>query len=455
MSVRDTTAYHDLLELARTPGRAVHWRLEGRLLVAGQEVLITAITYHSDRRQFASRYYGDIFVGVKVDLATYRYIVNNQRSLQFELVKAQQSPDGLVNTEVYRYGQVYTAYLCDPVDPAMMAQVDANSRADGSVLQLSGVVEINLQLVEPMIDDLRLEETGGIFRQTTLQTVLKTLLGYTLGETSNPSALQDGEYVGMRGVDIVPLDNTRVYDHIVIPNGTRLTAIPSYLHDQYGLYSSGVGWHINRGWCYLYPLLNTQYFNSRKRTLTVLNVPVSEIPVMERSFLVRSDQIFVFATGESRHVDSGERIQAGQGNGLRLSRASDLLDTYATTQGNKTTFNKAGNVKAFLVDERPSQKANVRHAQSQFTDNPYRDVSPLVQAKGSTVTVNWDRSAPDLLYPGMPVKFLYKENDRLYSLLGTLAAMETYTATSTGSVTDLHYIAKTTLTLHVERRETA
>jgi hypothetical protein len=453
MSVRESTTYKELLTLMKTPGRVVHWRLGGSLLVKGQRTKYTNIVKHATKHLYGERYYGDTYLTIKVDPVVYRHIVKYKNDVQFELTKAQQSPDGIVNTEVKRYVQLFNAYLTDPVDPAIMATLGNDEDKKGTVVQASNQVEITFQLIEPVVADLRLEEVGGIFRNVTIEKLLRTLLSYKLGPDENPETLKDEKYTGIRGVDIMPPDNARVYDHIVIPNGTRLYELPKQLQEDYGVYASGLGWHIVRGWCFFYPLLNYTLFTQREKTLTILNVPVTEIPVMERTFLHRSGQLYVFSTGDTAFFDRTEHVQLNKGTGLRMSRASDLLDKFVVTSQNKTTFNKAEKVAGFILEERPDKKVNVRHTPVHFTDNPFKHTTPLSESMGTPVVVEWDRSAPELLYPGMQVKFLFKGEERIESLIGTLIGAESITATKTGALTDVNFISRTRLIINLIRRD--
>lgn len=452
MSVRESTTYKELMELMQTPGRRVHWRLEGNLMVNGQAVKYTNIVDFSSKHLFGQRYYGDLMLTLRIGLAGWRHLVKNKRQIQFELVRAHQSADGVATRGGDRLVQTFNAHLTDATDPVLDGQVDGQTRTDGTVADLSQLKEVTLQLVEPLVDTLRMEEVGGIYRNATVGEVLQTLLGFQLPEKNAPvETLLGKEYEGLRGVDLQPPDNAKRYDHIIVPNGMRLYQLPKYLQENYGVYASGLGWHIFRGWCYLYPLLNYRKFTERQRTLTVLNVPESEVPVMERTFLNRSGQLYVFATGKTEMTDNTEQVQLNRGNGLRMSKASDLIDGMSKTSQNKTHFSQQSQVTGVVVDERPDKVTNVRQVPGHYTDNPYAQTSELAASLGTIVAVNWDRAAPELLYPGMPTKFLYKAGNRIHALMGTLVGISIYTATHSGSATDTHFLTKCKLVMNLER----
>lgn len=452
MSVNKPLTYEELLELAQTPPRRVFWQLEATVFVDGNPTKNLRVVSQNIQGNFNTRYYPDHFVTLMIDPVLYRYMLKNVNKIEIELVKAEQSGNGLVNTEVERRVQRYKAYMTKNVHPAMVQAIGRDSRKTDGVEQLSNMVEITFHLIEPVIADMRMEEVGGIFKDVTLEELLKVLLGYKLNPANDPTLYTDPLYVQLRGVDVIPPDNQHRYEHIKIPNGTRLTHVPRYLQDTYGIYSSGLGWHIYRGWCFIYPLLNYTGFQARKKTLTILNVPEDEIPTMERTFLNRSDQLYVFATGDKLHTDITERIQLNQGHGLRHSRASDLVDKFRDIDANRVYFDQKEKVKGYLLDERPDAKANVRFVENHFTDNPFPDVSKLTNSLGTEYQMQWDNAAPELLYPGMQTKVLYKDEDRIKELYGTIAHIEVVNRPTTDQLTDRHFISRVVMTMFITRQ---
>jgi hypothetical protein len=104
-----------------------------------------------------------------------------------------------------------------------------------------------------------------------------------------------------------------------------------------------------------------------------------------------------------------------------------------------------------LLSERPNGKNNIRFVKDRFTDNPYKDTSALTMGLGTRIRVNWDNSDPSLLYPGMQVKFLYKDAGLIKEMKGVLIGLEVITSPSTGSILDNHYITQSVLTLQINK----
>lgn len=454
MSIQTTTTYKDMLELMQRPAQPVFWRLTTKLFANGLELLVSNTLNMVSIADYESRYYADIFITISVDPVVKRRVLENLQTLEVEVVRQQQSVEGDDVPGVYKQGQRFNAYVTDPTNPALMGLGGIQGGQGDSVEQISQLENITLQLVEPVVAEYRALETGGIFGQSgtvDLQQVLRYTMGLTIPKNASKGLLESGQYLGIRGVDVVKPDNTRKYDHIVIPSFTRLTSVPKYLQENYGIYASGLGWHIERSRCFVYPLMDYTQYQKRHKVLTVLNVPVNEAPTMERTFFEKGKEIFVFATGDVGHVDESENVQQNVGNGIRYSLAGNLLDDMCEVKDNKVNFKQSDNVKGLVIDERPRKDNVVRRAELGFTDNPYRETSRLALGIGTRLSLRWDNSNKDLLYPGMPVKVLYKSDGKVKSLLGVLVGTVNQTTVSTDSILDNRFTGTTLLNVHVQR----
>lgn len=453
MSITDQGVYKELLLLAKSTPRKVNWRLEGNLYVTGQRVTVANVVQHINDCDFATRFYGDQFITIQVDPVVYRHVVNYKNMLTFEVVKLQQDGKGQDSGGEVKKSQRFKAHLLNSHDPAMIAALGKGERKDGTVVQASRLIDVHLQLEDNFLNDYRLRDVGGVYPNITMYKLIKFLMGHTLGETVDVPTVSEPEYLGLRGVDIIDCDNTKVYDQIVIPAGIRLYQLPDFLQKEYGVYNTGMGWHYYRGWCFIYPLLNYQLHPVREKTMTVVNIPQTEIPALEKSYLYRSDHLYVFATGDSGNIDTTEHMQQNQGVGQRFVNADKLLDSFVTTDSNITTVNRKTNERKFVIENRGDGTPNVRMAKERFTNNPFKIASVFAQSMGTTVVLQWDRSSPELLYPGMPVDFMFKDGETMTTLKATLMGMKTITSPATTMATDKHFISTTTLTLFVKRRD--
>lgn len=465
MSVRNSLGRQELIRLANLPGHAVHWRLEVTVMVQGQPIRITNIISETYQHKFYRSYYGTRQLVLRMDAVAYRHLLKFRNELIIELRKAEEDPTGKAPADVKRYAQTFKAYLTEMADPAISAKLGEGEDTNNTNVQLANQLDVTFDLIEPIISDLRMESIGGVFKKKdkklTIKEFFRITLGYRLGPDESKEALLDEEFTDIRGVDVVDPENEREYEHIVVKEGTPLYKLPRLIQEQYGVYASGIGFSIYRGWVFIYPALNYTRFEDREQTLTILNIPEREIPSMSKTYIYEGKQLYIFATGQSSHNDEVNRLQLNKGNGIRFSRASDFInknpdeEDYAEQTTNKAIFDRKKKVVEYIIEEKKDEKMLVRPYDLRFTDNPFQASSELALAMGTTFTVQWDRAAPELLFPGMQVKVLFMDGETLYNLFGVLIGIEYVTKTKTGAITDLHFITSVHLVIHLERRELA
>ena len=101
-------------------------------------------------------------------------------------------------------------------------QVDQASIADKMAISI-----VNFQLIDPAAYNLRLQEVGGIFKNANAMTVLK----YYLSKVR----LVD-EFAKQTSVAAITADavyQTKTFSSLVVPEGTKLQALPDLLHRRY------------------------------------------------------------------------------------------------------------------------------------------------------------------------------------------------------------------------------
>jgi len=452
MSVRNPITYEELLELTRSPGFLTSWDINCTLSIAEvpHDVLNTGGIMAT--RMFGETYYGNMFLVIDVDSVVHQRMVNHKDHLTVEITRRQITEEGIDAGDHLTFSQTFDAKLTDATNPDIMA-LTAATHGNSVTQQLTQPRKIALQLIEPFLSDYRLVSTGGVYRDVTMKEILQVVLGVNMGKVPDAAMLSSREYPGLRGVDVTEPDNTTRYSHLLIPP-MKLVEIPKFLQEKAGgVYSSGLGWHVYRGICYVYPRLKTTGFQEQPRTLTVLNIPTGEIPTLEKTFLVRSNQVFVFSTGSTGHADESEGVLSNVGNGIRYSPASHLLDSFRTVSENKAWCIRKDNVKEFIVKERPDGRNNIRDIPGNFTDNPYPLLSELTLGLGSVIRLNWDHAAPQLVYPGMQVRILYKKGEHIVQRYGSLMGIVEVEVSATETLLDNHYTNTCSLIVRVAEEE--
>jgi len=157
------------------------------------------------------------------------------------------------------------------------------------------------------------------------------------------------------------------------------------------------------------------------------------------------------ATGDSKHIDDSEQQQLNEGNGVRFIDASKVFDDWGKVDNNRLTVTRADNVNEILAESRPNKLNYVKESSQRITTNYMQQYSALARRSGSFIQHVWENANPDLLYPGMPVKLMYLQNNTAEELYGTLVGVHSFSTAETKGMVNKRFIDNATLTVFINR----
>lgn len=455
MTVTTEGLREDIDKLLNTKLPATRWKLIGEFIVEGESYFVNDVLIFQSHEPYTAKYAPERFIKVHLPWRTYsRIILPNLDKLKFRLTYELQREFGIPLDGAPSIEYNFNAHIPDPISVDITAP--SISDEDEALDDVSNMPTIRVQLTTQVMDEMRLVHNQGIPRNCTVSDVMKYYLGYELQERASTAGLDAPDYQRVRGVDMWPANNEKVYDHIPVPTGTLLRDVPKLLQESKGVYASGIGYYYKRGWWFVFPQLDTTRFDKVKKTLTIVNVPRNEIGGSERSYITEGDAVWMIATGDTLYRDATERDFYTFGNEFAYSPASKLFDGQELV---KKTNNEALSqhndfMKGFSVTERPGELYNTHYdPDTFFTDNPYPVASELSSGLGVIAEVAWDAAHPDLIYPGQPVKFVYVVNGEIRYRYGTLVGAIEATSPETGRALDNDYICRISLRVFMEREE--
>lgn len=448
MLFKDATTYNELLRLAQTNPAPVNVKLTGIIYADGNPIGIRNVLSTNCQRNYMNDNAEVMFVTVQVGQLTYLRLIEPARDkLKFELLTTIRDQRGLEAKVADTRRRTYRAWLADSLDVALAGGDIGDSETDENRL-----MDITFQLTDPKHDEMRYTDVGGIHRDQTLTQLMQLKLGFDLEGRGSTAGLDNPDYDGVRGVDIYPTSNATHYQHIPVDSGTPLTKLPTFLQRTKGIYATGLGQFYQSGRWYIFPLLDVTRFDTEEKTLTILNVPPDDMISPERSFIYEADQLYVFSTGGADYLDSSENTFQRYGSSVSFTPAkNNLLNDHVTRSNNKTTPRPDATLQGYAVTKRSMDQSKSINAYHHFTDNPYPMTSEMALGRGVILRVGWENADTSLLYPGMPVKFLYIMDGNVTARYGTLVAVDCSTAPSTGLALDDDYRNNATLTLFLDR----
>lgn len=349
-------------------------------------------------------------------------------------------PEAVLNVERY------SATLVDTGNPAIEnSGINAISE---TALNLTNILEVNFQLVNKALEQLRVISVGGIYRNSTVEDVVKGVL-----TTESKRVQVEGSRMP-KGVDMVEASNKVKREHIVLPQGTRLVDVPEYVHKRCGgIYNAGLGYFLRGDYWYVYPCYDTTRFPHVTRTLTVINVPKNKFPNVERTYRKDGNNLVVLATGQVKFRDDSEVQQLNRGNGVRFADANKFMDGFVKTQNNKTVASRGTNNSEFEALQRKDNISIAPLSARPINANPFVEYSAIARRDGAIFAFVWENSFPNLVFPGMMVKVLYLEDDEIKEHYGVLVKAHHFVQMRGQGMTEVRYVTHSTLSVFIKQEK--
>ena len=391
-------------------------------------------------RDYVSSFTDEITCTIQIPLGVYaRLIYPNRLDLQITLTKVPLGEiSNTVNPDDPIQSERYSALLIDGVrSPTVGQGTEVN---DQNSLDLTQIIDVNFQLYDKALEQIRVMLSGGVCRSTTVQDAITTIL-----TNQAMSAVVDDKRA-VSGIDMVDADNTDEKGQIVITHGTKLIDVVDFMQARVGVYNAGIGNYIQNKFWYIYPLYDTSSFNTRIKTLTILILPKRKFASIERTFRVNGNSLTILITSETGFKDDSGSNYVAHGNGVRFADASTLMDVGSSTSGNKLLLKRDSNNSELVSDTAVAGINNAPVSTSRITANPFVEFSQLALKKGGGFKCVWENSDSSLITPGMAAKVIYSDNDGIETIYGIVHVVTSISQRASG-FSNAKFTNKTALTL--------
>lgn len=392
------------------------------LIANGKEIPVQAVTGVHRLRDYINNYtdlFSITFMTIKSDLE-YK-IKPYQDNLEAVIIRTQVSNNPLIQKTGANTPRVVARYKAVMTDSSRDLIKQNNPFVkDKDVMGRSISEQVTIQLIDPTVDKLRLMTIGTIPRATSGMKIIETLLTKYSKEATNLAG------TATLGLDIAPDYNDEVREAIVIPSFTKVTKMPDLVAANCGgIYPAGFSYYLqNRIW-YLFPPYDPKRYFKVKRNLTIVNVPKNRLAGIEKTFTNSKTQLIVLCTGEASHVDFADQNQLSYGNGARFLDANKLTNMGEMTN-NRYQVNAGKNLNEIQTNERRDGLSVAFRGTKAITSNKLAQTSLMASRMGSFVQLEWTSSDDSVVYPGMPVRYLYLDNAKPTEAFGVVVAIETY-----------------------------
>jgi len=443
MVIDDELLYKQILALAADDIKPINFKWTGEFVYDTTVLPVLNVIGFTMLSDYNSKLTDTLVVKVQIRRSDRIDIDKfNKSLLRFRLINTVTRPEDATDEVGVQEVLTYDAWLLDNTSTSVARESrdDNYNNSDN----LGGLIEIDIQLTEVGFGEFRTLEVSGVYNKVTMQDMLQGLLSREAPKLDNSSY----------NVNVITPDNNRIYYQSLIPSGTKLIDLPKLLQSKYGIYATGMSYYLTKKTWFIYPLYRHKETYSKLSTLTILNVPSNEMAKITNSYIVNEGGIFIFATGKSRHTDDSISILSNNGVGWKSANGNNVMDGYRThskgistiAPGDNNLLYQFNDIKDVVSDRTPLLNSDVK-----LTTNPLAMASDITKGLGSLVDIIWESSNHSLLFPGMPVIYLYKQGGKVQRMLGTLLGAETEVQSVKRNITDNRYVSNTNLTIYAQR----
>lgn len=433
----------------------VTFRYNGTIHTKQKDIKVIKIISIDTIRNYINNIADEIHIIIYLDTKQYlRDIYPYAANLEFtfeilELSITEYSDEKVLN----RYRERFKAVVKDKENVnAIDTKADKHSDLE---LGLIGPIEVRLQLINRIIEPLRIKQTNGVFTKVTPKDFLNGLL-----YSESNQITVEGKPI-LQGIDIAdPVSNTEVQHNIVIPSGTSLIDIPDLAQNQFcGVYSGALGSYVqfydNKYIWFIYPLYDYTRFDSTKGKKVIFYVgDKATIRGSEKTYRIEGNTIYIVITGNTQYYNDLESGYMDSGAGIKAPHAKAFMKkpvilTKDGVVGKRNRLNHEA-----VVKDRSDGLNFTPRVKDGVTANPFKVYSEIASKSVAQITLEWNHAKYDLIYPGMPCRYTFTNNGKLTTVTGTILQTHTLISLKGNASTSNLYTINTMINIAVDKTTT-
>ncbi len=335
------------------------------------------------------------------------FIVSNSGNLEATVTKFKK--------EEITYTETFKAILVNT--DTDVSEVKGNYKSEN--LNRSSMIRGTIMLLSREIELMRGIKVDGVYPNTTLSKLMLYLFGKARNATINSIPID-------LTVNLEEPNNDNEYGHIIIPTGIGYLDFPTFLQDtEYGVYNGDIGLFIKRQLnkdkenklnLFTYPLCTIN--KNPKRELFIYHTNNPYYDFIENTYMEMDNILKIVSTSEIVTLTPNENKNIDFGNAITSSDPYKLTNYNASVTNDKITYNKSNQVSSMEPGNR-SDGMNIENYAGNEA-NLYKVRSRVNYQHYGHFQIRWNHSSPELLVPGMAVKFFYQKGDEIKVLVGRL-----------------------------------
>lgn len=417
--IEDSALWADIRSILKSTSKSDRFEYRAMLHTEKVDLVITKLVSIDIIRDYVNNIGDSIQISFIMPLGDYvNKLYPYRDNLEFSLKKVELE-------EVSTVQKKNTEAIIERFKAAFLYQANPNistSEADmfdAESLNKMDIVEVKLQLLDRSLEPLRIKTVSGVYRKVTPKKLIHSVLA---GESLQITV--DGK-PAIDGIDLVEPNNQETKEHIILPQGIHITALPTYLQEKMGgVYSGGIGTYLQtynkkKLW-FVYPLFNTKRFDENVDKAVIYSVPKEKLMFGDRTYRKEANILHILATSNKIYKDTAETDYMNYGSGFRIADARSFMKkpvkiTEEGPQGARVNLNHE-----VVITDRKDGLNYAPTINESITSNPFREYSKVLARYVARLDLEWENSDFSLLYPGMPCKYVFLQKEKIVELKGII-----------------------------------
>lgn len=336
----------------------------------------------------------------------------NRDNLEMSIVKYNKADAS--STEVNRYKFI----LLNNNRDVYGSNYTASTREE---LNRNELIRVEGQCLDRVLEGLRTIMVEGIYDGITL----KDLITAELVEK-----IQDLQIEGSKeeiSIDVVEPNNTSTVDNLMLPTGLYVMDFPSWLQNTiYGVYNNGLGTYLQmyngKKTIFVFPLFDVNRFDSVENRLIVYYPNTVLYDTIDNTFKLDGSTLKVITGSSLKSEDNAENDFMDEGDGFIRVLPDQMMNRNAIVETDKMTLDSTTQLEGTKFKNRRDGVSKGIYVGNEI--NMYKQRSYINRKTLGQYSFKWHFSNPDLIYPGMPMKYVYETREgELVELEGIVQAI--------------------------------
>lgn len=210
--------------------------------------------------------------------------------------------------------------------------------------------------------------------------------------------------------DIVKPDNLTKYGHIIIPTGTKLLSLPTFLQesDSYGVYNCAIGTYIQtfnkEKYLWVYPLYDVKQYQIREYSAMIFLSGNKRAGMNGNTVKLDGKVLKILPSNNPSDIailDKGNQSLNIHGDSISYANPDNVYRSYQDINNGSLAGEHKNSVTTNTARSMPD--GSVRTKWLGVISNAYKYRSQTVKDMMSIYELRWYNGDINLLYPGMPV----------------------------------------------------